>query len=920
MTAPRRCFVGWDQPLLERVVEHLAGAEGAIVSDLSGDLVLVPTRQAGRRLREALAVKAAESEGGVLPPRVLTPEALVLSCLAPGQRLATEAEGRLAWARVLMAAPGELCEPVFAEPVTRDLSWGWSLAGALQRLRRTLGERPLDLSQAATLQQDSPEPERWSCLAELEQRYFQELGSRGLADGEQAKARAARQPHLDVLPSRIVVAGVPDLPPVTEEVLRRLVAQGATVEILIAAPVSEQENFDAWGRPSPDCWRTRADLPLRDDQILLLEGPEALASAVESLANRHPEPPLTLAVGALERGIVSHLHEKGGEGVYFDPEGRPLVTHELFHLLRLLAALLRSGTFDDLGRLLRNVQVLRMLRRRLNPPCGATRLLLKWDRFRRKHLPGTLEGALEFDEPPVSDLVREALQMLEPLRQGGAAAVAEWLTQVHAGRRFARSPESQAFRAVAARLMTALGEVERAAAQFGQPLEVADLLEMALELAGGHRVEGERPEEAVDLSGWLELHWEDAPHLVLAGMNEGLVPDVIVGDPWLSDTVRRRLGLRTNDHRLARDAYLLRQMLECRREVGRVDVLVGRHSADGDPLRPSRLLFQCPENLLPERSRRLYLSEDAPPEPLPQPSIGWKLSPPAVEPLTRLRVGAFADYLKCPYRFYLKHRLGMERVDPARPELDALAFGTLCHGAIERFSREPHRPHDRDGISQSLAAHLEDVARETYGSRPSLPVRWQIDAARQRLQRFARWQAEQHGWEIIAVEISLQELLGEPLVIGGVEITGRIDRIERKGGAYRILDFKTSDQPSDAKKHHLVSERKPAAVPAYATLGLDRWINLQLPLYAHALHLRHGVVPEVGHVRLACGDAPVDSLWEDFNQSTLESAVRCAAGVVADIQQSRFWPPDSRIKFDEFESITFGAPAQYSEAPALSPA
>ena len=64
----------------------------------------------------------------------------------------------------------------------------------------------------------------------------------------------------------------------------------------------------------------------------------------------------------------------------------------------------------------------------------------------------------------------------------------------------------------------------------------------------------EHKAEARDLQGWLELPWEDAPHLVVAGMNDGFVPDSLQGHAYLPDGARRLLGLRHNETRHARDA------------------------------------------------------------------------------------------------------------------------------------------------------------------------------------------------------------------------------------------------------------------------------------------------------------------------------------------------------------------------------
>ncbi|OYU98221.1 MAG: hypothetical protein CFE26_27965, partial [Verrucomicrobiales bacterium VVV1] len=52
--------------------------------DLARTLVVVPTRQAGRRLREALAEHAAARGQAVFPPRVVTPESLVTQGVAVG--------------------------------------------------------------------------------------------------------------------------------------------------------------------------------------------------------------------------------------------------------------------------------------------------------------------------------------------------------------------------------------------------------------------------------------------------------------------------------------------------------------------------------------------------------------------------------------------------------------------------------------------------------------------------------------------------------------------------------------------------------------------------------------------------------------------------------------------------------------------
>ena len=49
----------------------------------------------------------------------------------------------------------------------------------------------------------------------------------------------------------------------------------------------------------------------------------------------------------------------------------------------------------------------------------------------------------------------------------------------------------------------------------------------------------------------------------------------------------------------------------------------------------------------------------------------------------KMSVTQFIDYLRCPFRFYLKHVLRMEPFDAARDEMDARGFGSLIHDSIE---------------------------------------------------------------------------------------------------------------------------------------------------------------------------------------------------------------------------------------------
>ena len=70
-----RVFLGWDGPFLPRAAEWLLARR----DELPRWLLVVPTSQGGRRLREALAEMAG---GALLSPKIATPGSLLASAVA----------------------------------------------------------------------------------------------------------------------------------------------------------------------------------------------------------------------------------------------------------------------------------------------------------------------------------------------------------------------------------------------------------------------------------------------------------------------------------------------------------------------------------------------------------------------------------------------------------------------------------------------------------------------------------------------------------------------------------------------------------------------------------------------------------------------------------------------------------------------
>jgi len=485
----------------------------------------------------------------------------------------------------------------------------------------------------------------------------------------------------------------------------------------------------------------------------------------------------------------------------------------------------------------------------------------------------------------------------------------------------ARKPEDSEFVAVAEAIDTALHRMSQGLL-VALSLGKESALELLLWSLSKQHYYPEPEEAIIDLEGWLELPWNDAPFLIVTGMNDGSVPKSRPADVFLPDTLRRQLNLHHDEDRLVTDAYLMTALIESRREKGRVCFTVGKTGSTGDVLKPSRLLFQCSDDDLAHRAERLFGTPVETRVSCPS-SISFRLEavPPPDVPegkleLKKISATTFSEYLECPFRFYLKRMLDMKALDDQKIELDALDFGSLVHDTLHEMglNEETRQSNDVAHLEDFLCTKATNWITERLGPSPPLQVEVQLESAMQRLRRAAQVQAGlvSQGWEIVRCEMEIE---GE---MEGVLVRGKIDRIDRhrQTGKIRVLDYKTSENAGTPEEAHLGSLPKEQEWPEYAKVEVAgrqrRWIDLQLLLYSVLLSCDQELRGpfELGYFNMpkALDDIGV-VLWNDLTEALLESADACARGVINDIKSRRFWPPAQKPRYDEFESLFAANPA-----------
>ena len=933
--------------LLKRVQLTPTGARS-----LAHLMVVVPTAQAGRQLRLALARRAAP--GGILPPVILEPMRLaepVDSSLKTASQLEAAAvfvsflttANLKAWNTLLPAAP-EKIDAAWALGLAGQLDGIWSALGANGLVMADVLKNPAAKNLLAGIVGD--EVTRWKQLADLEAGYFDALHARGLRHRAEALKSAAAAPKPlppgiteVVLPA--LVDPVPVLYPVLEALQKGNPALKLTVLIHAAADAAK---FDAWGRPRVEAWTGKQDWMeaadsvfshLHDGDIVIrgdyTDEAEAAAAAFPPPGSGYDQPALGLCDAdlypALESAFLAHDRK------IHNPERHLLVESSLGRLVVNLVELQTAAapSWKSFTAFLRADDVLDWL-------CPATRaaVLAELDAYQAAELPLAMPAvadlaAVDAKGHPLYGNLRATVAKLAAELGHPAdvlAAIPQVLGRIFAHRRLFEKTEGRAgtppgdreLAAAAEALMDLVSEMSgEAVKSLDAPSRLA-LFHHAL-LAATYQLEPETS-AVLQTEGWLELAWSPARALVITGFTEGSVPDSIVGHPFLPDALRATLGLVNNDQRLARDTFILGELLASH-APGRIRLFCSHISNAKDVLKPSRLLFLCDDDALVLRVKKLFGDpEQAASTPNRELPPAWRLNLSAeVPPPDHLSPSSVDSYLKCPFTFFLQHELGMEPVKELR-ELGVNDFGTLCHGVLEDFGRDAaardlaDEPAIRDALLRFFAAR---AAR--FGAHPSAAVQLQLESARNRISAFAACQAARRaaGWRIRTVE---HHFRARPFDDLPVDLKGTIDRIDvNDAGNFAVIDYKTWDSLDSVPKHLIATSKTELAFGGIRDLPVEvlsvgkgagkkpketsfRWLSVQLPLYGLLLEksdpatFRGRLVdysyavlgatpPDVGWANaVVAGGDPAHTIFA-LRTSALDTAhcafQQCLAGI--------FWPP-----------------------------
>jgi ATP-dependent helicase/nuclease subunit B len=186
----------------------------------------------------------------------------------------------------------------------------------------------------------------------------------------------------------------------------------------------------------------------------------------------------------------------------------------------------------------------------------------------------------------------------------------------------------------------------------------------------------------------------------------------------------------------------------------------------------------------------------AQPSPLPAASVQPAPAVSAAQLPRRYSPTAYQTLLDCPYRFFVTSVLGIRELDQADDALDKSDYGNALHHILKTF-HDSAPPPERD----AALARLREISDAEFAALPA----WTATAWRSKWEKiqpayvdaWLDWVAQ--GWHYQSGEAAF-EMPFSVAGLGEITLHGRVDRVDQKGNARIVIDYKTGAAQGLKKK------------------------------------------------------------------------------------------------------------------------
>jgi ATP-dependent helicase/nuclease subunit B len=428
------------------------------------------------------------------------------------------------------------------------------------------------------------------------------------------------------------------------------------------------------------------------------------------------------------------------------------------------------------------------------------------------------------------------------------------------------------------------GEAGEAAAQFLTglithgasfvPLEAHHLPRTLDCLMAGRVVRPRGTHPRLAILGPLEARLLRFDKVVLAGLDEGIWPKPPPPDPFLSRTMRAKLGLPSTDSRIGLSAHDFAQM-----SSAPVVVITRAGRRNDSPAIPSRWLWrlktlargalgkdQADAALQTKENWRDRLRQAEPMRtfdvarvvPAPKPPVEAR---PIVFSATHIET-----WIRDPYRTYVERILRLRALDPLGGEPNVSERGTAIHAGAEIIGNwhvtRPEDAHEamRAAMHTALVeAGFDGLALRTQMVRLEPTIDWLAKNEIERLDAGWRPYIEQEGEYVVETDV------------GPLTIRAKSDRIDVKGDEVEIIDFKSGQPPSAQSVKVMFAAQLPVTALIVSKGGFEVTGGPRVPVDMRHIHVSGREVKSVGAV---AKDTSVEALVSSAHDTLVKLFVK----------------------------------------------
>ena len=316
------------------------------------------------------------------------------------------------------------------------------------------------------------------------------------------------------------------------------------------------------------------------------------------------------------------------------------------------------------------------------------------------------------------------------------------------------------------------------------------------------------PLQGVQVMGILETRSLDFKNIIFLSANEGKIPKSPAGSSYIPYNLREAFGLPTIKHSDSIYAYYFYRLLH---RAERVKFIYNSSTEGTRSGEMSRFLLQLKYDEMYETSFLDTRFNILPPAKVKNSIIRTNEINDAFESVylsgdesKYLSPSAINTWITCNMKFYYRYIAGIEEPEEIMEEVDYMSFGNILHYAM----KEIYQPYTGQvlnaaelkimlGRSDQIKKMSEQAFRKVFMKNSNSPIKGKnliiTSIIEKMIGQIMKADINYAPMEIITLEKKYSGSV--PFSMNGVQhearIGGTIDRVDRSGGIFRVLDYKS---------------------------------------------------------------------------------------------------------------------------------